>query len=73
MNQKDLKQIEELFNKGFTKAFGLIWEFNLEPALTEIQNRLDNLQNKVTGLEATVSNLPTKQYVDDKIADLKFR
>ncbi|MBI3952817.1 MAG: hypothetical protein HY336_02575 [Candidatus Doudnabacteria bacterium] len=36
MEEKDLKQIGDLFNK----AFGQIWESNLEPTLTQIQTQM---------------------------------
>ena len=78
MNKKDLGQIETLFERLFIKGFTQIWESNLEPVLTVLQNDVSELQTKVANmhgtvgnLENTVSNLPTKEYLDDKLGLIK--
>jgi len=61
MEEKDLKQIGQVFDerfekalpKAFNKAFSQIWEHNLEPVLTDIQTQM-----------------VTKAYLDDKLSDL---
>ena len=55
-----MQQIQEAIQLSFTK----IWEDNIEPAFNE-------LNNKVSSLEDKVSQLPTKSYLDDKLADLE--
>ncbi|OGE80986.1 MAG: hypothetical protein A3H72_00920 [Candidatus Doudnabacteria bacterium RIFCSPLOWO2_02_FULL_48_8] len=65
MEEKDLKQIGDLFDgrfekalpKAFNAAFTQVWEHNLEPALQAIHDKLEQL--------------PTKSYLDDKIANLQ--
>lgn len=55
MEEKDIKQIEELLDKGFeknfdkafTKAFINVWENNLEPEFDEISERLDIVQTEL--------------------------
>jgi hypothetical protein len=84
MNKKDLAQIKDLFDRSFkknlnesfrknfdegfrvnfVKYFREIWDFNLEPSLNGILGRLDTLG-------ARVDKLPTKQYIDDKIGDMR--
>ncbi|KKQ54166.1 MAG: hypothetical protein US74_C0052G0005 [Parcubacteria group bacterium GW2011_GWA2_38_13] len=55
-----MQQIQEAIQLSFTK----IWEDNIEPAFNELNNRVSSLENKV-------SQLPTKSYLDDKLADLE--
>ena len=73
MDQKDLKQIEELFRKGFER----IWQDNLEPALNNLETgqediklRLDSaawrfelvaLQERVEVLEGKLGIEPKKR------------
>ncbi|MBI4049234.1 MAG: hypothetical protein HY395_00230 [Candidatus Doudnabacteria bacterium] len=65
MEEKDLKQIEKLFEKGFAEgfkqAFASVWEHNLEPALNEIHREIAGVK----------SQMVTKSYLDDKIANLQ--
>src|SRR3989344_6629990 len=60
MEKNEMQQIQEAIQLSFTK----IWEDNIEPAFNE-------LNNKVSSLEDKVSQLPTKSYLDDKLADLE--
>jgi len=69
MTKKDLAQIMDLFNRGFTEAFGRIWTDNLEPNFTRIYLKIDGLEKKVNGLDGKVGNLATKEYIDDKFAE----
>lgn len=68
MEEKDLKQIKELFRQevktGFKEGFTEIWIGNLEPAFDSTHERIDKLDKKV-------DQLPTKSYLDDKFADLE--
>lgn len=51
MDEKDLKQIREVVREevqtGFHKAFGEVWESNLEPAFGEVNERIDILTTKL--------------------------
>lgn len=72
MDDKDLKQIEESVRgvvkeevkEGFKEAFVEVWEGNLEPAFNELHKKFDKLEGKV-------NQLPTKTYLDDKLANLE--
>ena len=57
MEKKDLEQIRGVVKEEFIQGFGNIWEGNIEPTLNEMQGQ--------------ISQLPTKVYLDQKIADLK--
>ncbi len=57
MDKKDLEQISDLFNK----AFGSIWEHNLEPTLGKVQTELSQVRTQMV----------TKTFLTDKIADLE--
>lgn len=67
MEEKDLKQIEKLFEKGFAEgfkqAFAQVWEHNLEPAFSDVYKEINVIKGQIT-------QLPTKAYLDDKIAGL---
>ncbi len=67
------------FPPAFLLAFTQVWDRHLEPVLSDIQNnvlylqeRVGNLEDKVENLRGTVSNLPTKEYMDDKMADARL-
>lgn len=57
MDKKDLEQIGEIVEKAVTKVFADVWEGNLEPAFNNVFDKIDQL--------------PTKSYLDDKIANLE--
>lgn len=56
-----MKQIKEVFREefktGFREGFTEVWEGNLEPSLNQ--------------LHEAVAQLPTKSYLDDKLANLE--
>lgn len=62
MEEKDLKQIEQLFLKGFAQ----IWEHNLEPVLNKIQDDMNALNSKVTNY----LELSDKRYLELKRKNL---
>ena len=68
MEKNDIQQIQEAVQKQIQETvqltFTKIWEDNIEPAFNELNNRVSSLENKV-------SQLPTKSYLDDKLADLE--
>ncbi len=51
MDEKDLKQIRELFREefktGFQEGFGQIWEHNLEPALNQMNEDHSIMKTKL--------------------------
>ena len=87
LEANDLKQIAEIVSTSIKKEVPPIireevpplirkeladfWTGNLEPAFDYVHERIDKLEASHNELMATVSNLPTKEYVDDKIAGLK--
>jgi hypothetical protein len=69
---------KESFRPAFMEAFGEVWEYNLEPAFNYVHEKIDKhdawlirLDGKVDKLAVCVSQLPTKQYIDDKIRGLR--
>jgi hypothetical protein len=72
MEEKDLKQIGEVidqkFSEGFHKEFEQIWENNLSPAFDEVNQRFDKIEGRLSNVE---SQMVTKSYLDDKLADLE--
>jgi len=71
MEEKDLKQITEVVEKGFSKAFIQVWEHNLEPAFEAVYKRFDEQDKRFDGLDGKISQLPTKTFLTDKLADLQ--
>ncbi len=61
MDDKDLKQIKDLFKQefktGFRESLNEFWDGNLEPAFTDIHK--------------DIANLPTKTFLTDKLANLE--
>ncbi|MBI4050765.1 MAG: hypothetical protein HY396_02200 [Candidatus Doudnabacteria bacterium] len=57
MEQKELDQIKKVVQEAVTEGFSQIWDDNLEPSLNQ--------------LHGAVAQLPTKTYLDDKLADLE--
>lgn len=87
MEDKDLKQIKDLLKeelkplatKEDTKNLLVdFWEGNLEPSfntvfdqLGKVDERLGKVETDITSLNGKVAQLPTKSYLDDKIANLE--
>lgn len=81
MEEKDLKQIGDLFEeklaKGLAKGLGQFWEGNLEPAFDNVYNELQVIQTKldralyteVVHLEARVKRLEEKSGIATKIVN----
>lgn len=67
MEKNDIQQIQEAVQLSFSK----IWEDNIEPAINGLSNQISELNGRVSGIEDNVSQLPTKSYLDDKLADLE--
>src|SRR3989338_4051390 len=61
MDEKDLKQIKELFKQefkvGFKDNLTEFWEGNLEPAFSAVNDE--------------IAQLPTKSFLTDKLANLQ--
>lgn len=51
-----MKQIEDLFTKGFAQ----IWEHNLSPAFDSVNERIDKLQVRMDKLEKEMTALSSK-------------
>ncbi|MFA5187935.1 MAG: hypothetical protein WC460_01070 [Patescibacteria group bacterium] len=68
MEEKDLKQIKEVVDQSFEDKFGQIWDKNLSPALDVVCERLDKVDQRLNSVE---SQMVTKSYLDDKLADLE--
>lgn len=60
MEKKDLKQIRE--------EIAEVIEDNINPQFEKVRTRLDNVEK---GLEQVKSQMVTKSYLDDKLADLE--
>jgi len=71
MEEKDLKQIREIFREEFQTGFTSVWEGNLAPALDDMSDHIEKLDTRVETLETKMSNLPDKLYFEDKFADIK--
>lgn len=64
MDKKNLDQIGQIVEKAVKVGFADVWEGNLEPAFNTVFDKIDTLEGKV-------NQLPTKTYLDDKIANLQ--
>jgi hypothetical protein len=66
---------EREFPKVFAKEFGQIWEHNIAPAFDDVYKRLDKADVRMDGFEGRLNNIEsqmvTKSYLDDKLADLE--
>jgi len=75
MEEKDLKQIGDLFDEKLAKGFGQFWEDNLEPAFDNVYNELQIIQSKldralyteIVHLEARVKRLEQKTGITEKV------
>lgn len=71
MEEKDLKQIQEVFRKEFDgsfdrklpKAFADFWEGNLEPAFDAVHERIDGVEDTMRVIEAKVNKALNIEYV----------
>lgn len=73
MEEKDLKQIRDIFREEFAQGFGQIWEHNISPALDEINDRIDKLEREIAALSSKVTNyleLSDKRYLELKRKNL---
>jgi hypothetical protein len=70
MEEKDLKQIKEIMHE----EIGQVWDKNIAPAFDDVYKRLDKADVRMDGFEGRLNNIEsqmvTKSYLDDKLADL---
>jgi hypothetical protein len=71
MEEKDLKQIKEVIHE----EIGQVWDKNIAPAFDDIYKRFDGVDGRLDGVEGRLnrieSQMVTKSYLDDKVADLE--
>lgn len=74
MEKNDLQQIQTIVQQSIEK----VWDDNIEPAfnglngdVNGLKGAVSRLENRITNIENKVAQLPTKSYLDDKLADLE--
>ena len=67
MEEKDLRQIKEVFHETFAG----VWDDNLEPAFKGVNKEIENVNKKIEAIKGQIAQLPTKSYLDDKLANLE--
>lgn len=74
MEEKDLKQIGDIVEKGLNR----FWESDVEPAFQGVaktfegvDKRFEAIDKRFERIEKQISQLPTKSYLDDKLAELE--
>lgn len=63
LEEKDIQKIGE--------EVGKVIEQNISPMFERLDERVTILDDRLSNLEKTVANLPTKAYLDDKFADIE--
>ncbi|MCX6745491.1 MAG: hypothetical protein NTX00_00560 [Candidatus Parcubacteria bacterium] len=74
--QKGFQQeFPNAFKQAFQLEFGQIWDKNIAPAFDDVYQRFDGIENRFEGVETRLnrieSQMVTKSYLDDKLADLE--
>ena len=72
-DQQDIQYIDQKFednNKKIIAGVGEMLEQLILPRIDGVEQRLDKLEGRFDKLEGTVANLPTKSYLDAKLADV---
>lgn len=79
MQKKEIKQIGEEVTKAVAaklepqfkrirEDFAQVIEYNINPQFDEVRGRLDGVENRLSRVE---SQMVTKSYLDDKMAELE--
>lgn len=78
MDRQDLQELKKTVADGVREGFSELWEGNLEPSFNTVYERLDKVDSRlskvesdVLALDGKVVQLPTKSYLDDKVANLE--
>ena len=71
MEDKDLKQIKEIIHD----EIGQVWDKNIAPAFNDVYDKFEGVDKKFEGINTRLnyieSQMVTKSYLDDKMADLE--
>jgi|GEM_PF-6035527 len=66
MKKQDLQEIQEVVKNAIYE----MWNFVIEPRFKALEVKIDSLPTK-EWVSSQISLLPTKEYMDDKHADLR--
>lgn len=66
--QKQFDKIDQRFEKTDQKVDDVLQA--VKAGFDDVYGRLDSVEGDVKSIKATIATMPTKEYIDDKLADL---